>query len=1683
MKRLLAIICAVVLSVLIVQTTTYAATSDTIAFQARVLSKDRLYAPSGSFNFSFSIYPAQNGGSPVWSEEWSGANQLQVRHGVFTVNLGSLTSLAGVDWSSSNLYLQIAFDADGNGTFEQSFANRMPVTAVPVALSAKKLHNKTEVDFGTLSESEQVSGVWSFTNGVTIGSLNGLLKGANGTVSVATAGSDYQAPLLFGDLSGTANQITVTGGSGAIIGTGVTLTLPQDIATNANPTFDKLTLSSLTAGRIPIVTTSGRLTDTANLLYSSSLYAGFDSNAVTLSSNGQARFLAKTTGITQTAQIMAQNASDKVATLGVSGSDWGTYYGVPGDTAFILSDSPSTNFIVSTTGTQTFWTGAQALLIDTNQKLWIGSTADTNLYRAAADVLRTDDSFVAYGTAVLGNTSSDPNTLVAPGLYTTSVAVGNVSTSLSAKTAVLLGRTSGNGTGIFAEAGHIVLQPRDGLSTIFLEGGSNEVARITDAGQLRLYNSGSTAGLLLGDSAGTYDTNIYRSGTSTLKTDNGLVVGGGNTTVLTDSIKLTVAGGGYFAAPGTSGTSVSLDATAASGYNFRLSSTGTSATWGGEFGGAGNFAIDQGGQVWLWIDPAADKITINSDLEVYQNAHVLSQGDLRLYDADSSRYVGFQSAATVGANVLWTLPDADGGSGTVLKTNGAGTLYWDTDNTAGGGSGTLDDGYNNGRTITVDAGPIIFNDSGTTTSLFDINQSGAITGTAALFDIDYSGSISNAADYAALSLAGVTNAGVGSSIGIDLSGFDYSLQVANAMVLSASKAADATDFLSKKPDATGAQFLFDTSATISTASLFAVNNNGSRKLTLAATGDLLPGSDAAQNIGSTGYRWLNGYFSNSLNVGSTLVLTDGAIKDTNSALAFQANNDTTNYVTLSSNGTNLTFTTTNYADLAISPAGALSLQSNNSEPLSLTSSGGTTITENSSGGITLSGDLYVTGTTAATVTSAAVLQWGSSGLSSPDTNLYRSAANTLKTDDAFTATDTLSVTGSTRGVLVLQGNYNGATNVGHIQFQNDATAVTDLYGYSTGTGASASGSFYFRTMNAGTLTQALQIDSAQKLWIGSTADTNLYRSSANTLMTDDTFVSAGQISGQGFLANRTNTTDALIAGQITSDALNRFSIDVSGTITWGSGAAGRDTNLYRSAANALKTDDTFTAAGGIIQDTNNPDPYKWSGTITTTSINGMVGINLQPTIGSNRDAPAITVGILSQPYVGSSISVPGALSHFRVNDTTLNSGALLGTQYGLYVSSLTAGSANYAIYLAGTGSSNGITLGADTNLYRSAANTLKTDDNVTISGYAGVGATANSSYSLLVDGRATGEGVHVYVSDASSYALRVENSDHAANYFNIDKDGKLNWQGDTNLYRSAASTLKTDDSIVAPTVYSDTVGVTNRDLYIDNTGKLGYVSSSERYKTNIVDLTSTEWIYQLRPVQYNYKTNPNDHIDVGLIAEDVAPIAQQFYADLVSYSSADPTQVETVNYSKLVVPLLQQVQQLHTQIDANTMAIAELQQSVSQLLSAGTLVTTVITSPAGNDLTLSPASGVIVAQGALHITGGIVVTGPSQLSDTSVAGTVTVKDANVDDYELDGTEDDATIGTSTDKAAIATSATETVVTIPTQGDADYSVVVTWNSDPGQPYWVTILDDTHFAVRVANPVANDAVFRYLLIDNN
>lgn len=128
--------------------------------------------------------------------------------------------------------------------------NRITVGAATgvVDISASYVGQTSITTLGTIT-----TGTWT---GTTIAVANGGTGQTSYTNGQLLIGNSTGNTLTKATLTGTANQITVTNGAGSI-----TLSLPSAVSTGS------LTLSSLTAGRIPFASTAGLLADSANLAY------------------------------------------------------------------------------------------------------------------------------------------------------------------------------------------------------------------------------------------------------------------------------------------------------------------------------------------------------------------------------------------------------------------------------------------------------------------------------------------------------------------------------------------------------------------------------------------------------------------------------------------------------------------------------------------------------------------------------------------------------------------------------------------------------------------------------------------------------------------------------------------------------------------------------------------------------------------------------------------------------------------------------------------------------------------------------------------------------------------------------------------------------------------------------------------------------------------------------------------------------------------------------------------------------------------------------------------------------------------------------------------------------------------------------------------------------------------------
>jgi len=94
-----------------------------------------------------------------------------------------------------------------------------------------------------------------------------------------------------------------------------------------------------------------------------------------------------------------------------------------------------------------------------------------------------------------------------------------------------------------------------------------------------------------------------------------------------------------------------------------------------------------------------------------------------------------------------------------------------------------------------------------------------------------------------------------------------------------------------------------------------------------------------------------------------------------------------------------------------------------------------------------------------------------------------------------------------------------------------------------------------------------------------------------------------------------------------------------------------------------------------------------------------------------------------------------------------------------------------------------------------------------------------------------------------------------------------------NVHRA---TIEATGILDVPAVYAhDMNGETIRDLQINDSGELGYDSSTVRIKEDIKVTEDVSWLYQLRVIDYKVKGKVNGIRHIGLIAEEVKNIKDE----------------------------------------------------------------------------------------------------------------------------------------------------------------------------------------------------------------
>ena len=310
----------------------------------------------------------------------------------------------------------------------------------------------------------------------------------------------------------------------------------------------------------------------------------------------------------------------------------------------------------------------------------------------------------------------------------------------------------------------------------------------------------------------------------------------------------------------------------------------------------------------------------------------------------------------------------------------------------------------------------------------------------------------------------------------------------------------------------------------------------------------------------------------------------------------------------------------------------------------------------------------------------------------------------------------------------------------------------------------------------------------------------------------------------------------------------------------------------------------------------------------TNGVNGVYSTLTHSGVGTTTTARNL--------YAISTFSA-GTVSGFGISVNNIASGSTMSANRGLYVLMSTTGGAVTTsrgievgrITTGGTISeTNGIYIGNMGSSLSTTTRALLIDDQT--------GSSTNQSLVTL-------GGDVVFNESGTTSIFRVE-SDTNANMVYVDGTNNRVGIGTSSPTR----TFEVNGTLGSLTTYSTTVGATNRALYVDNTGLIGYLSSRAGMKNSVVSLSTTydtlmQQFEALNPVSFYYNNDLSGQRRFGLIAEEVDAINPHWvsYDPVLALNEETGEMYDTgelvpatVSYNDMISVLIAVVQQLNERI-------------------------------------------------------------------------------------------------------------------------------------------------------------------------
>ena len=486
----------------------------------------------------------------------------------------------------------------------------------------------------------------------------------------------------------------------------------------------------------------------------------------------------------------------------------------------------------------------------------------------------------------------------------------------------------------------------------------------------------------------------------------------------------------------------------------------------------------------------------------------------------------------------------------------------------------------------------------------------------------------------------------------------------------------------------------------------------------------------------------------------------------------------------------------------------------------------------------------------------------------------------IATTGGITATGTSNINTTGSAVTSIGTGGTGATNIGNT---TGNTAVTGSLTASTGLTATTGGITATGTSNINTTGAAITT-----LGTGGTGAVNIGNATGNTAVTGSLTASTGLTATAGGIT-ATGTSN-----------INTSGASVTSIGTGGTGAVNIGNATGNTAVTGSLTASTgLTATAGGITATGTSNINTSGSAITTIGLGGTGAVRIGNTTGNTAVTGSLTASTSLTATAGNVTITAGNLllpttnlggTHgvikIGANPFMHNGGASSNTFLGI-------NAGDTYLVTSGTGTSN--TGMGNTSLFSLSG---------TESGNSGFGGSTLLFCNGGSNNTAVGSGALGNVTTGSSNTSLGQNS--GANYSSTEASnitiGNTGTIGESNKLRigTAGSGVGQVNACFIAGITG--VTVTGATTLCSATGQLGTVASSERYKENIVDIsTRSKDILSLRPVVFNYKKDETKKIHYGLIAEQVHKILPE----LVLYNEAG--EIETIAYHELPILLLNEL--------------------------------------------------------------------------------------------------------------------------------------------------------------------------------